>query len=219
MFWHQLWTTAALASYRVDLCELMIAHFVDKVSWLLIVKNLLAKLGLGAHWRDPETLNQINKLSLKAVYWVFIETDQILNCKGSLSNDFMIIKQILHFEPTLDEIEPPLARKLYLQFRYGCLPLNYFKRNWCKAGESAEEYCPCRQGISETPEHVLFFCPMYSRSRLKWIAPLCRNLGVRRYMEAFRILKTNTTRLIVFCIAKFLMVVWIRRTKFSPNSL
>lgn len=118
-----------------------------------------------------------------------------------------------HLENVCHDIDPNLAKKRYVQFRHGNLPLNSFKSKWLGALNSIDQVCHMCGYKREDAPHLLFFCPAYKGPQVKWLIPICRELGTTRNEEAYRILQADTTLHLVFALSRFLFHAWMIRKR------
>lgn len=212
-YWRRLWSTPELISFREELRDLLTILGVGKIPWLWYVRQLCYALGRPDIWLSPEqTCPLISKNNLKQVLKDYrlaglIQTSAI----GSLTSRFLEAKVNYHLEHFMDQIQPLLAKKLYVQFRHGVLPVRDFTNKWLGAGLPPQG-CPGCAASVESDLHVLLFCPFYSHARAKWIIQLCKNLGFREYREVYRILKYDTSPLIVFATSRYLHSMWCLRS-------
>lgn len=211
LFWRRLWSTPELVHYRVELKDVIAILGVGKIPWLAHIRHLCQAMGRENMWLTPEeSCRLISKksLSLACKEYKLAHLLQSTNL-GSLTSRFLDVKHQYKIELALDSIQPFMAKKGYLQFRHGALPLRAFTNNWKGA---IKLDCPGCNAVEETDLHVLLFCPAYSRPRVKWVLQLCNNMGIRHHTEAYRLLKYETHPFFVFATSRFLFSMWcIRR--------
>lgn len=108
----------------------------------------------------------------------------------------------------LEEIEPFLAKILYMKFRYGILQIRSYTSKWKMNATHETETCTlCTLDQAKNIAYTLFFCTVYNRQRRKWMCPLCKNLGYRKFEEVLRVLKSDTSRSIMFALSRYLLAV------------
>lgn len=210
MFWHRLWSINELTPYKAETIDLLKRSQVNSIPLFRCLKNLLKRLGMEEYWTSPEKLGLITKCRVKKFYWDGIM--EVAKLVGTLTQDFINFKFAPFYEETINEIVSPLARKLFIQYRFKTLPTKLFCKKWC-SNVSVDDQCPACNACSESIVHLLFFCPHYKNLRTKWILPLCRLVSPGHYLEAMRILATDTRRVVVFGLARFWYALWIKRSK------
>lgn len=176
-FWRRLWATPELAPYQADTNELLsYPGLVKRVPWFAHVKHECEKLGQPFMWSTPgDTCPSVPRALVPKTYCALkLGALQANHKLGSLTTQFLRVKDNYKLEIFLDDILPQAARKLYVQFRHGTLPVRAVTNKW--AGQK-EEGCPVCITQEETEMHVLFFCPGYQNARRYWLVQLCRNLG------------------------------------------
>lgn len=210
LFWRRLWSTPELSEYKDELKAVMAVMGAERIPWLSYIKEACNEIGMGELWTTSEdSCPCVSKKSLaKALNDHQFYCIQQNVAPSSLTSTFIGMKQSYKLEITLDIIQPLIAKKLFLQFRHGSLPLFSFTNKWAGA---IERLCPGCLIAEESTIHVIFFCPAYKKSRSKWILQLCRNLGVRRLNVALKLLKNDTNLLTVVSISKFLFSMWCTR--------
>ncbi|KAJ1117839.1 hypothetical protein NDU88_006035 [Pleurodeles waltl] len=213
VFWRTLWSTEELSSYRAELREFLTHPKALQIPWIKYIKKSCMGLGLPDLWSDPA--NASLRIPRRALVSAYHEQKlaMALDCKneGSLTSVFAQSKDSYRLERVLDAMSPVLARKLFLQWRYGTLPLRSYTWSWSTLPST--KLCPTCVGAEESDLHVVLFCPTYKAARKYWLLPLIRNLGFREYLPVYRILKTDVSGPIVFALAKFLTNVWHIRTR------
>lgn len=210
-FWHRVWVTPELSSYKAELKELLPMLNPRKIPWLSHIRDLFARLGKSDLWSTQElSCSLISRSDLVKLF----RHSNLLSLQesakeGRLTVEFLQVKEVYRKEHFLVVIHPPMARKLHLQFRLGNLPLAAHTSKWAPENPSA---CPACNSTAESKIHVLFFCHAYALPRKRWIIQLCKNLGFVRCLEAYRVLKYDTDPPIVFAVSRFLNAMWhIRR--------
>lgn len=163
-------------------------------------------------WDDPQSITKRMGSQLKKRYWDFIDSSGTeVRTLSTLTTGFLEIKSCFNFDSCMDNVEPPQARALYIQFRTGVLPLNAMKSNWKNV--SVTSLCPLCKASPETIEHFIFFCPFYANLRKTWIIPTCRVLSFPRPTDALRVFRSDTTRWSVFTLSRYLLYAWWKRSK------
>lgn len=101
---------------------------LGKIPWFLHIKDVCCRLGKPTLWSNPEEMCPvISRSELVRAYRLHkladIQGDPALE---HLTANFLRSKDEYLIESFLDNIQPTLARKLYIQFRIGTLPLCAF---------------------------------------------------------------------------------------------
>lgn len=123
--------------YRASLNELLTLDSEVSFLWLRHIRSLLIDLGLKQYWENSTLLTVDSKCEIRTLFWNF--TESLVNSSsshGRLTNLFLDFKITPKFEVFLDEIEPLLAKGLYLKFRYGVLQTNDFVAKWANVKSS-----------------------------------------------------------------------------------
>lgn len=131
-FWQRLWSTPELISYREELKDVLTILGVGKMPWFSHIRHLCYKIGRPNLWNSPEESCPL--ISKKSLSLALKEHNQACLAQNStlgvLTIRFLEVKHDYKLEQILDDIQPALAKKLYLQFRYGTLPLRASTNKW-----------------------------------------------------------------------------------------
>lgn len=174
-------------------------------------------MGMSLLWDVPDTSAFPSKKNYKEAYWANVKEKRFSSLtKRSLSSEFILVKDDYRLEAYWDCITRPVVRKLFHQFRVGSIPLRVFSSRW---SSDLNDKCIFCGDCAETIPHMLFVCPAYEHPRVKWIKPVCQQLGTRSASVALRILRSATTEFIVIGLAKFLSWAWVIRGKKSRTEL
>ncbi|KAJ1202464.1 hypothetical protein NDU88_006264 [Pleurodeles waltl] len=159
VFWRRLWSTEELSSYRAELREFLTHPKALQIPWIKYIKKSCMGLGLPDLWSDPA--NASLRIPRRALVSAYHEQKlaMALDCKnvGSLTSVFAQSKDSYRLERVLDAMSPVLARKLFLQWRYGTLPLRSYTCSWSTLPST--KLCPTCVGAEESDLHVVLFCP------------------------------------------------------------
>ena len=217
LYWAKIWSTEELAPYRAAPTDLLFYDQCAKTPWLKHIKSWYKTLCLEDLWYNPRSMSSCTKKTVTVAYWNHIAQITSSNPgSGSLSANFLTHKPEAKFEEYLDQIEPRIAKSLFMKFRFGILALKSYTSNWSSSNPQPCTLCDlCTLRQEENSMHILFFCPAYSKPRQRWIKPLCKNYGFRSCFCALRVLTCDTSTVIVFTVSRFLYAVWVIRNRHS----
>lgn len=128
------------------------------VPWLRHIRETVIALGQHAMWETPESAcPAIPRKELVNCFRQYkLMSLQASPSLGRLTLEFLQVKETYSKASFLDAIQPPLARKLFTQFRHRTFPLLESMSKWV---QEQVDQCPACNSYAESEIHVLFFLP------------------------------------------------------------
>jgi len=193
--------------YPQKVYQMMIHTTNSNYSWAKRIKDLLYDYDFEDVWREqnvPSANAFLKELKRRLVYR-YVEYWNTALYTSRRYSFFRMFKYIHGIEQYLFDLDKPVFRNLYVQFRLGVSELCIHR---CRYSETSTYLCPSCNESDEDEVHFLFLCPAYEDLRMKYLY-FCFGLSIQ---EGLMLCFTNYDRERCRSVSSYLFHAFKRRS-------